>query len=278
MPLSDWTFYLEYPTQKDKRAAAPNAGRLGNHKGNVVAVRNTDGKVVLSEFPNMENGFCRIGEVEQEYKHQRLTRINRRLAQAIHPRLFDKMRDYNFLTAEEWSTEPDVRSLEDKVMGMIDDAYRYGFGSFRHRRMMYAAQYQDTVSEDDTIPGFGLYSITDRFVENSQWITNRDEHDGDIRADFYEEVENDLNERGVTFDVPTYKTSHILEDTALRTFEPEIEEGDMVGRIRCAYEIWAIDNTVIGKETAIEMVRQGQPVLVRHNGHWLHYIKNGATS
>lgn len=93
--MKGYTFYLEYPSQTEKRKATRK--NLGNHEGNVIA---TFGKSYFGgnpkpmiecvsavfEWPN--SAVC-SGSASISYIREHCKRVSEAQAREIHPELFD---------------------------------------------------------------------------------------------------------------------------------------------------------------------------------------------
>jgi len=93
--MKGYTFYLEYPSQAEKRKATRK--HPGNHSGNVIATFGTwftggsSGAMIecvsaVYEWPN--SAVC-SSSVSISYIRERCKRISEAQAREIHPRLFD---------------------------------------------------------------------------------------------------------------------------------------------------------------------------------------------
>lgn len=93
--MNGFTFYLEYPTTKDKKQGTRK--KLGNHSGNVVAVfgdwykggNNEYQKECVSSVFDHSNSVCCGGSVGSSYLNDRCKRISEKQAREIHSNLFD---------------------------------------------------------------------------------------------------------------------------------------------------------------------------------------------
>ena len=91
--MKGYTFYLEYPTLRDKRKAIRK--ELGNHSGNVLAVYgdwfNIDHyykKECVSSVYDKPNSEVCTSSCDGEYLTTNCKRISEKQAREIHPKLF----------------------------------------------------------------------------------------------------------------------------------------------------------------------------------------------
>jgi len=100
--MKGYKFYLEYPSNKDKRKGKIND--LGNHSGNVCAIildTRRYGQVMghpieitydaISGLTNNPNSEVCSSEVSQSWLSGRCKDIQERIARMIHPALFRRL-------------------------------------------------------------------------------------------------------------------------------------------------------------------------------------------
>ena len=93
--MKGFTFYLEYPTTKDKKQGTRK--ELGKHSGNVIAVfgewykggSNEYQKECASAVFDHANSVCCGGSVGYGYLNTRCKKISEKQAREIHSNLFD---------------------------------------------------------------------------------------------------------------------------------------------------------------------------------------------
>ena len=93
--MKGYTFYLEYPTTKEKKNATRKM--LGNHSGNVIAVFGKWYKSSVNEYQkecvsavfDHANSVCCGGSVGSEYLTDRCKKISEKQAREIHQNLFN---------------------------------------------------------------------------------------------------------------------------------------------------------------------------------------------
>ena len=91
--MKDYTFYLEYPTLKDKRKATRK--ELGNHSGTVLAVYGDwfnighyyKKECVSSVYDKPNSDVC-CSSCDSGYLNDKCKRISDKQAREIHPKLF----------------------------------------------------------------------------------------------------------------------------------------------------------------------------------------------
>lgn len=92
--MNGFTFYLEYPSLKDKRKATRKT--LGNHSGNVMAVfgdwfsiaGHYYKKECVSALQNVPNSVVCCSSACDTYIKENGKRISEKQAREIHPNLF----------------------------------------------------------------------------------------------------------------------------------------------------------------------------------------------
>lgn len=96
--MKNFTFYLEYPSGKEKRAATRE--KIGNHSGNVIAVYELSKLEqyhinkcfeCFSSVYEHPNSPVNWGCVSPDYLSTRTKKINEKQAREIHPNLFERL-------------------------------------------------------------------------------------------------------------------------------------------------------------------------------------------
>ena len=95
--MKGYYFFLEYPTNKDKRAGTRK--NPGNHSGTVLAVNVTPGSYWITKgdicleaygsFLDIPNGSCCPTSCTDKYLRENCKRISEKMARTIHPKLFN---------------------------------------------------------------------------------------------------------------------------------------------------------------------------------------------
>jgi len=95
--MKGYTFFLEYPSSKEKKQGRAKSGELGNHTGSIFARYDSDwwisenNEIMIGgagAIYNQENSPCCSCSASQEYIDDRCKRVSEAIARKVHPNLF----------------------------------------------------------------------------------------------------------------------------------------------------------------------------------------------